>query len=165
MPNLEERLRTATFPTSRKGLDPSAVSTFLESMANAVAALEEGLRSEGVRVRRLERQLTELQGIGSDPSAVFLSASEAKLKLLEEARSKAEQILSDAREASAVRPEQTDPVARALEEATVIETAARDIAQQIIAEARVQAAQIVSTAGLNAGPEQPRAPESLQQYG
>jgi cell division septum initiation protein DivIVA len=165
MPNLEEQLRTATFPTVRKGLNPEAVSEFLDVMADAVAALDAEARADGVRVRRLERQLTELQGIGSDPSAVFLSASEAKERLLAEAKVKAEEILAEARATSVVNPDEADSIRRSLEEAEVIESAARTIAEQILAEARLEASRIVTTARLNTQPPADDLPETLQQYG
>jgi len=165
MPNIEERLRSATFPTTRKGLDPEAVTSFLATIADAVATLEDEARAEGVRVRRLERQLTELQSIDGDPSAVFLSASEAKERLLSEARTRAEQILADARTASRVSSASQDPVARALEEAAIIETAAREVAEQILADARRRATEIQGGTGSLPTEHTVPDPETLQQYG
>ena len=164
MPSLADRIRTADFPVVRKGFDPDAVLTFLSSIADEVASVEDGARAEGVRVRRLERQLTEIQNIGSDPSAVFLSATEAKERLLADAQVRAEEILSSARNASrdVTAP---DPVLKALEEAEIIEAAARTIAERVVAEAHERAHDIIAAASAGHVHTQSVGTKSLQQYG
>lgn len=164
MPNLADRIRTAEFPVVRKGYDPDAVARFLSGVAQEVGAVEDAARAEGVRVRRLERQLTEIQNIGSDPSAVFLSATEAKERLLADAQVRAEEILASARDA-ANHDNATDPVLRALEEAEIIEAAARTLAARVVDDAKRKAAEIISSASSPDPHQPPRRTESLQQYG
>jgi DivIVA domain-containing protein len=183
VPSIEQKLRSADFPVVRKGYDPSAVDRFLDIIADDVAAILTSARAEGVRVRHLERELSALQQLEGDPSAVFLSAAKAKERLLEDAHSRAAQILSDAH-TEASKPhnpslvEVADPIAKALEEAQVIEEAARTIARRIITDARAEARAILATGDETAGDNTPtdtmQPPvgrnsnidvETLQQYG
>jgi len=161
MPSIEQRLRAASFPTVRKGYSPDDVDAFLDAMADEAAVLLTAARAEGVRLRTLERELTALQGVGGDPSDVFLSAADAKGKLLEAAHEEAEEILAAARaSASGHRPGEND-VERALDEAQAIENAARTIAEKIVEDAREQARSILSTATQH----DRSGSETLQQYG
>jgi len=144
MPSLDQRIRTTEFPTRRKGYDPEVVDAFLTGVANEVGALLSELRSEGVRVRTLERELTGLQVSHTDVSGVFLSAAEAKTRLLDAAERQADEILANARRDATTRG--VSPIIQALEEAEAIESAAFAIADRMKADAAAAARKIVEQA-------------------
>ncbi|MEZ5176071.1 MAG: DivIVA domain-containing protein [Acidimicrobiia bacterium] len=172
MHNLEQRIRTTAFASHRKGYDRSEVDTFLETVADEVAQLQADLRREGVRVRRLERELSGLQIQDIDASGVFFTAAEAKTKLLEAADQQAAAIVAAAKEeAQRLTHEPTAEsvdasINDALAVAAAIERAANEIAASITADAQAEAkrirddAEVVTKAGDDA---QPR--EVLHRYG
>ncbi len=144
MPSLDQRIRTIVFPARRKGYDPETVDAFLNGIADEVGLLLTELRSEGVRVRTLERELTELQVSHTDVSGVFLSAAEAKSRLLEAAEKQADEILARATRDAETRG--VPPIIQALEEAEAIESAAMAIADRMKADAAAAARNIVEQA-------------------
>lgn len=176
MPSLDQRIRTTEFLSRRKGYDPEAVDAFLSQVADEVATLLAELRAEGVRVRKLERELSGLQVSHTDVSGVFLSAAEAKARLLEAAEKEADEILEKAR--NDAESKAVSPIVRALEEAEAIESAANAIAARMKADAAAAARKIVEQARsavsgdeividmvdlLSDRSSQPAASESLQQ--
>ncbi|MCZ7533180.1 MAG: DivIVA domain-containing protein [Acidimicrobiia bacterium] len=128
----------------RAGYDPETVDIFLQGVADEVRDLLTELRSEGVRVRTLERELTELQVSHTDVSGVFLSAAEAKSRLLEAAEKQADEILANARRDA--KTGGVSPFIQALEEAEAIEAAALAIAERMKADAAAAARKIVEQA-------------------
>lgn len=122
-------------------------------------------------MKSLERDLTALQGADmGDVTAVFLSAANAKGKLLDEAASRAEEILERARSEAEVARSGShsglsdeagqSSISQAVEEAYAIEIAAREIARKIKTDAVAEARTIVNTAKSEAGGEGARAARS-----
>jgi cell division septum initiation protein DivIVA len=148
---------------SRKGYKPSSVDQALEEFADDVARLLEQLRRESIRVSALERSLTFAQNGGAsvqpDLASLVVEASEMKTRLLEEARKQAAEIVETATKkasepdsAAELPAEATDSrrreseIAMALEEATAIESAARDIAEAIRRQAESDADEVMASA-------------------
>ena len=160
---LEQQIRSADFAISRKGYNASSVDEALEAFADDVAVLLAKLRKESIRVSALERSLTFAQNGRSsaqpDLAALIVEASEMKAKLLDEARAQAEEIVESATklasESAHEREMEVGPVASlgrerqielALEEASAIESAARDLADQIRRQAESHADRVLESA-------------------
>jgi cell division septum initiation protein DivIVA len=160
---LEQQIRSADFTMSRKGYTPSIVDQALEGFADDVARLLEELRRESIRVSALERSLTFAQNGGAsvqpDLASLVVEASEMKTRLLDEARKQAAEIVETAtKKASepgslAERPTEAaashrreSEIEMALEEATAIESAARDIAEAIRRQAQSDADEVLALA-------------------
>lgn len=160
---LEQQIRSVEFSVSRKGYDPASVDEALEGFADDVANLLEELRRESIRVSVLERSLTFAQNGGAavqpDLASLVVEASEMKTRLLDEARKQAAEIVETATktisdlDGSAEHPDQTADSRRregviqmALEEATAIESAARDIAEAIRRQAEADADEVLTSA-------------------
>ena len=163
MRTLEQQIRSTEFTVSRKGYDPTAVDEALEGFADGAAALLAELRKESIRVSALERSLTFAQGGGPtsqpDLGALVLEASERREHLIEEAHATAAAIIAKARVQAAQQDTDgaasSDPgepldgtrqVELALEEARAIESAARDVAERIRADAEADAERVLSSA-------------------
>ena len=163
MRTLDEQIRSADFATSRKGYKASSVDEALEGFADDVAVLLAKLRQESIRVSALERSLTFAQNGRSstqpDLAALIMEASDMKAKLLDEARAQAEEIVESATKQASDSADEPDmyvgPVASlgrerqivlALEEASAIESAARDLAEQILREAESDADKVLESA-------------------
>lgn len=163
MRTLEQQIRSADFPISRKGYTPSAVDDALETFADEVAFLFAKLRKEAIRVSSLERSLTFAQGGSSaghpDMASLILEASDTRDKLLREASAEAAKIIEDAQKRAnhavddaevafqTPRPDgRDDEIVKALEEARAIEAAARGFAAKIRADAKSDAARVMDAA-------------------
>ena len=163
MRTLEQQIRSADFTMSRKGYKPSSVDQALEGFADDVARLLEQLRRESIRVSALERSLTFAQNGGAsvqpDLASLVVEASEMKTRLLDEARKQAAEIVETATKKASepdsgaeLPAEATDSrrreseIAMALEEATAIESAARDIAEAIRRQAESDADEVMASA-------------------
>jgi cell division septum initiation protein DivIVA len=160
---LEQQIRSADFAISRKGYNATRVDEALEAFADEVAVLLAELRKESIRVSALERSLTFAQNGRSsaqpDLAALIVEASDMKAKLLDEARTQAEEIVESAARLASEPASEGDrgigPVASlarerqielALEEASAIESAARDLADQIRSEAESDADRVLESA-------------------
>ena len=160
---LEQQIRSADFAISRKGYNASSVDQALEAFADDVAILLAELRRESIRVSALERSLTFAQNGRSsaqpDLAALIVEASDMKAKLLDEARSQAEEIVESATKRASESEHERDlkvgslaslgrerQIELALEEASAIESAARDLAEQIRSEAESDADRVLESA-------------------
>jgi cell division septum initiation protein DivIVA len=160
---LEQQIRTTDFAISRKGYDPASVDETLNGFADDVALLLAELRKESIRVSTLERSLTFAQNGGSsaqpDLATLMLEVTEKREKLLADAHARAAEILSQAEQRvgepigesqSASDPEHADlrerQIELALEEASAIEAAARDLADRIRSEAESDANRVIDAA-------------------
>ena len=163
MRTLEQQIRSTKFALTRKGYDAASVDRALESFADEVALLLSDLRKESIRVSALERSLTFAEGGRRSPqrelASLVLEATEHREDLLNEAHVAAAAIISAAevqveREtpkaegpATSVDPAAPDQSVRlALEEAEAIESAARDLAEQIRMDAEADAARLMESA-------------------
>lgn len=148
---------------TRKGYETSSVDRALEGFADEVALLLAELRRESIRVSELERSLTFAQGgrRSSEPdiASLVIEATEHREELLKEAHAAAAAIIaaaetqvaselvrSDVDESAEPAAATDQSVQLALEEAKAIESAARDLAGQIRAEAEADANRLLESA-------------------
>jgi DivIVA domain-containing protein len=165
MDTLATAIRGKRFEPSKRGYSKRAVDAFLEEMAEAVARLEEAYRQETVRSQALRRRV-EISGDAVDSvEAAYIAAAEAKQKLLDEATSRANQILHDAEveaerivaeprlEAQRTRKEAEDILLQAKARLEAAEREARKLANSTagrVDEARAEADRIRARAARDA---------------
>jgi cell division septum initiation protein DivIVA len=164
---LEQQIRSTDFAVSRKGYNRPSVDEALDGFADEVARLLEQLRRESVRVSALERSLTFTQNGAAlrqpDLASLMVEGSEMKVKLLDEARKQAAEIVETANRQASESTDGTHAVAEpadahrregqiemALEEAAAIESAARDLADAIRRKAQSEADDVLASAHASA---------------
>lgn len=152
MDSLASRVTGTEFPLVKKGYDPDAVDTFIESISKSVVALEEELSVAKAKAVKLEDRLRSTSDADTVVQTAFLAAAEAKAKLLQEAEARGAEIIAAAEAKAAeianeITTEDGSPdAARAIEHAR---TRAAEIEHQALAlleEARTEAEGLVTDA-------------------
>jgi DivIVA domain-containing protein len=152
MDSLASRVTGAEFPLVKRGYDPDAVDTFIDSIGKGIAALEEELSVAKAKAAKLEDRLRSTSDADTVVQTAFLAAAEAKAKLLQEAEARGAEIIAAA-EAKAAEITRDITAADGSPDATrAIERAqarAAEIEQQALAlleEARSEAEGLVTDA-------------------
>jgi cell division septum initiation protein DivIVA len=143
----------ARFNVTRRGYDPQQVDEHIATMETRIRDLEERVRLAGIQTEKLHQKLSAPSVAEDAVSAAYVAAADAKQRLLDHARRKADDIIREA-EARARRiagdaPERlvlADPSSEAEEEAKRIIHEARAEADRMIARSRTEALAAVATA-------------------
>jgi len=133
MDTLAAAIRRAEFSASKRGYDPDAVDAFLADLAEAIASLEDSLRTETLRANALQRRFAVAGDAEDSIEVAYMAAAEAKQKLLGEAETRAAEIVRGAESAAG------DVLAEPRREARRIRKEAEDILLQ--AKARLEGAE------------------------
>ena len=152
---MESKTHAPSFTVSLRGYDRMEVDEYLDSLAEALAQVEEAEdRCQGLRahVDRLNARIAELEGriqgevpksgavLGERISMILSSAEEAAAETVARAEAQAEEILRSARtEAARVEDQARGASVRSAEQARRTEAAARAEATEIVAEAEARA--------------------------
>jgi DivIVA domain-containing protein len=124
MDPLSSRITTRAFTTVKRGYDPDEVDGHLRDVAARVASLEDELSRAHAKVVGLEKRVQGDRDADTVVQTAFLAAAEAKAKLLQEARARADEIIAsaEARAGAAVGdPGATVTAARAEAERMLLE--------------------------------------------
>jgi DivIVA domain-containing protein len=126
MDPLSSKITMRAFTTVKRGYDPNEVDAYLRDVAARVASIEDELSRAHTKVVGLEKRVQGDRDADTVVQTAFLAAAEAKAKLLQEARARADEIIASAEARAGA--EMGDPGA------TV--TAARAEAERMLAEAQ-----------------------------
>lgn len=152
MDSLASRVTGAEFPLVKRGYDPNAVDTFIETISKGVVALEEELSVAKAKAAKLEERLRATSDADTVVQTAFLAAAEAKAKLLHEAEARGGEIIAAAEAKAAEIAGGITAADGSPDAAVAIEHArerAREIEEQAVAlleEARREAEGLVTDA-------------------
>lgn len=96
MDPLSSKITTRAFTTVKRGYDPAEVDAHLRDVAARVASLEDELSRAHAKVVGLEKRVQGDRDADTVVQTAFLAAAEAKAKLLQEARARADEIIASA---------------------------------------------------------------------
>ena len=86
------------FETSLRGYDTQQVDEYVAELESTIRELQNELKASAVRTQALHKKLTAPRDAEEEIGAAYLAAAEAKQRLLDDARQKAEGIIAAAEE-------------------------------------------------------------------
>lgn len=136
------------FDTVRRGYDTAQVDDYVGRLEDKMRLLKDELKAAEVKIQSLHKKLAVSRDTEEEVGAAYLAAAEAKQRLLDNARQKADEIIAAA-EGRARKLAGTDTgqrVADAEEEAKRIVHEAQAEAQRLTTRARTEAMSAVGAA-------------------
>lgn len=156
MDQLSTKLTSQSFTTLKKGgYDPDEVHEYLDRLSHDVARVEEQLAIERTRVGELEKRIKGDQDAETVVQTAFLAAAEVKAKMLQDAETRAAEIISSAEQTAGGGAGSIDAAAAAAarqEAQSILMTAKQKLeeseieANRRVADANEQAEQILALA-------------------
>lgn len=156
MDQLSTKLTSQSFTTIKKGgYDPDEVNEYLDRLSHDVARVEEQLAIERTRVGELEKRIKGDQDAETVVQTAFLAAADVKAKMLQDAETRAAEIISKAEQTAGGGTGSIDAAAAAAarqEAQSILTTAKQKLeeseqeAHRRIADANEQAEQILALA-------------------
>jgi DivIVA domain-containing protein len=156
MDHLSTKLTSQTFTTLKKGgYDPDEVHEYLDRLSLEVARVEEQLAIARTRAVELEKRIKGDQDAETVVKTAFLAAAEVKSKMLQDAETRAADIISAAENSAGRGNGAADEATAATakrEAQTILLTAKQKLveseaeAERRVAEANTQAEQILALA-------------------
>ena len=132
MDSLASRITGTEFPLVKKGYDPDAVDTFIESISKSVVGLEEELSVAKAKAAKLEDRLRSTSDADTVVQTAFLAAAEAKAKLLQEAEARGAEIIAAAEARAAEIAHEVTTEDGSPDAARAIERAPNEVCRQCV---------------------------------